>query len=248
VIIILAVWSIIAWTLAFVLMVVMTFVLLPLSLIFGMERVQYPVPARIVGSIVRLTLSRVRITVHPDVDWKRVSVFVQNHVTIMDAHVALNVIRGPFCGLENASHLHVPFYGWLMRMGNAIPVHSRSSGRTSEITAAAKERAGRGISVLTFPEGHRTLDGTVRPFKRGAFFMARDAGLPIVPIAVRGLYDVLSKGKWIVNPGTIDVYIGKPRETTGISNEGMTDFVEETHRVITAWVERRDRVDDETTD
>jgi 1-acyl-sn-glycerol-3-phosphate acyltransferase len=123
-----------------------------------------------------------------------------------------------------------------MRAANGIPV-PRGAKRTEALVEATKERASRGISVLTFPEAHRTMDGRVRPFRRGAFVMAREAGLPIVPIGIRGMYHVLPKGSWVVNPGHLEIFMGRAYETQGLSDAELEALVEEVHRVIANWVE-----------
>ena len=74
-----------------------------------------------------------------------------------------------------------------VRVGFLYP---RTAGRTAELTAAAQDRVKRGLSILVFPEGHRTRDMKVGPFKRGVFFMARDANIPVVPLAVHGIHQV----------------------------------------------------------
>jgi 1-acyl-sn-glycerol-3-phosphate acyltransferase len=143
--------------------------------------------ARLMAHVTRLAYPRFRVVYAAGFDPTRPSVFCQNHVNFMDAHVACRVIPGPFCGLMLASHFKIPAYGWIMRITSGIPVPSGRGGRTTALMAAARDRIARGLSILVFPEAHRTLDGHVQPFKHGVFYMARDAGAPVVPIAVHGL-------------------------------------------------------------
>ncbi len=231
------VWSIIAWTLAYATMAILCVLYFPPSLFIPFEKLQRYGPAQVLSLVPYLTLSRMTITHHPDFDPTRNTVFVMNHTSMLDAHIAIASIPQVFCGVENAAHLNIPFYGWLMRMANAIPVYPRSDGRTSEMIAAARDRAARNISILTFPEGHRTPDGLPRPYKRGAFFMARDASLPIVPICVRGFYKVLPKGPWIVNPGHIEVLVGAPMELDGLSDDEIAARAEQARAVTLDWIQ-----------
>ena len=120
--------------------------------------------------VLYLTLSRLTFTFHKDYDVRRASVYCMNHTSMLDAHASAGAIRRAYCGLENAAHYRIPIYGWPMKAGNGIPV-PRGEGSTASLVAAAKDRAARDIAILGFPEGHRTLDGKVRPFKRGAFFI-----------------------------------------------------------------------------
>jgi 1-acyl-sn-glycerol-3-phosphate acyltransferase len=167
-------------------------------------------------------------------------VFVQNHVSMLDANIACGSIPVPLCGLENASHLHVPGYGWVLRMANAIPVR-KGARRYEELAAAFRERASRGISVLAFPEAHRTRDGNVQPFKRGVFRMARDAGLPIVPVCTRGAFRMLPKGAITGRPSLIEVYIGPQVETEGLSDRQLEILAERMRETMQAWVDRREK-------
>ncbi|MBC7172435.1 MAG: 1-acyl-sn-glycerol-3-phosphate acyltransferase, partial [Polyangiaceae bacterium] len=163
-----------------------------------------------------------------------------NHVNVLDAHTACAVIPQPFVGLMLAWHFHIPGYGWMMRATHGIPVHPGSAGRTDELVRHAKDRAAKGLSILAFPEGHRTLDGKVGPYKRGLFFMARDAGLPIVPVAVRGMFEVNQKGSFIIRPGDVTVYVGAQIETAGLDDEGIARLAASVQERVADYVEGRD--------
>ncbi len=152
----LTVWSVIAWTLAFLIMALVFVLTLPFAILGVFHRVQHRGPMQVVGLVPYLTLSRMTRTYDPGFDPDRVSLFVQNHISMLDGHIAIGALQGPFCGVENAAHLNVPFYGWLMRMANAIPVVRGGRGQTSKLTDLARERVSRGISILAFPEGTRT--------------------------------------------------------------------------------------------
>lgn len=196
------------------------------------------VGALAMGMCPRLTLSRFKIIRHPEFDPERRGIFAQNHVSMMDGHLACIAIPQAFCGLHNAWHFKVPAYGWIMKLAGGIPVYRRSDGRTGEITAAAKNRVNDlGISILVFPEAHRTKDGRMRDFKRGVFFIARDAGVPIVPLAVRGFENVNKKGSWLFNPfKTVEIYIGKQLETEGLSDDEVRQLAVTTHDIMADWV------------
>ncbi len=235
-------WSVVAWVLTILWMIFLVGASAPIMLVVPFERFQLRFPHPQTAWPLWLAFSRLRVTRDPGYDPTKVSIFVQNHVSMLDACIACGSIRVPLCGLENAAHLRVPGYGWLMRAANAIPVHRTAHDRFLRIAEAIRERASRGISILTFPEAHRTLDGRLRPFKRGVFAMARDAGLPIVPIAVRGAYRMLPKGRFTIRPSTIEVYIAPQIETKGLSNEQLSLLMERVREVIMAWVERGEKL------
>lgn len=193
---------------------------------------------------VHFTGSRIKGTIDPRYDKNQVVTFMMNHTSMLDASVALGVVEVPMCGIENAAHLKLPGYGWLLRAANAIPVRRGSGGRYREVAKAVRERQSRGISVLAFPEGSRTLDGHLRQFRRGVFSICREAGVPIVPIAVRGAHRMLPKGAVTMRPTLLDIYIGAPIETEGLDDDQLDGLMERVHTVIEAWVERREQLGD----
>jgi 1-acyl-sn-glycerol-3-phosphate acyltransferase len=172
------------------------------------------------AACLRITLSRVEVIYDPDFDPERRSVFCQNHVNLLDAHAACASITHGFCGLMNAWQFNIPFYGWIMRLTHGIPV-GKGASRFREIAEAARDRAARGMSILVFPEGHRTTDGKVHEFKKGVFLMAREARLPVVPLATRGMWDLNRKGTWLFTPSKITIYVGAQIETADISTDEL---------------------------
>src|SRR5688572_29125231 len=117
---------------------------------------------------VRVALIRVRVHRHPRFDPDERSVFCQNHINLFDGHIATAAIPHAFSGLMNAWQFKIPIYGWLMSMSKGIAVRrARRDQVIADISEQARQRKSIGMSVLTFPEGHRTLDGKVRPFRTG---------------------------------------------------------------------------------
>lgn len=181
--------------------------------------------------------SKLEIIYDPDFDPERRSVFCQNHVNLMDAHAACATIPHAFCGLMNAWQFKIPFYGTIMRLADGIPVSQSSANRYREVAAAARERADKGLSILVFPEAHRTPDGKVAEFKKGVFLMAREAGLPIVPLATRGMFELNRKGTWLFTPGKVTVYVGAQIETKGISTDQLRKVIARTETIIREFAE-----------
>lgn len=191
------------------------------------------------AKVLKVTKSDLRITYHPDFDKTRPSVFCQNHVNILDAFTACASIPQPFVGLMLAWHFKIPGYGWMMKATHGIPVH-KGARRTELLCEAARDRAAEGLSILTFPEGHRTLDGKMQPFKRGVFFMARDSELPVVSIAVRGMFEVNHKGSGIIRPGKVDVFVGPQIDTAHLDDDGVTKLAADLGDAMSAYVDGDD--------
>ena len=179
----------------------------------------------------KFTLSKVEVIYDPDFDPERRSMFCQNHVNLLDAHAACAAIPHSFCGLMNAWQFKIPFYGWIMKLADGIPVGS-GAARYREVAAAARDRAAKGISILVFPEAHRTTDGKVHEFKKGVVLMAREAGLPLVPLATRGMWDLNRKGSWLFKPAKITIYVGAQIETDGITTDELRKVIARTEKII----------------
>ena len=209
---------------------------LPVTLFKPVEQFQMMWVQPLVATPIRFALSKLDVEYDPLFDKTKMSVFAQNHVSMMDANIACGAIPVPLCGLENAAHLDVPGYGWLLRMSNAIPVR-KGGNRYKEVAEAFRERASRGISVLAFPEAHRTLDGKVGSFKRGVFRIAVEANLPIAPLCVRGAYKMLPKGEFTIRPSRVHVYMAPQIDTTNLTEKDVPELMERVHEVMRAWVD-----------
>lgn len=183
--------------------------------------------------VLKLILCPTQVTYDPRFDRNRRSVFGQNHVNLLDAFIASKAIPHVFCGLMHKWQFKIPIYGWMMAVSKGIPVNPKSpKGILPSMTDEAKKRKEEGFSILTFPEGGRTLDGSVRKYKRGVFLMARDAGYPVVPVAVQGNFEVNQKGSKLFKPGKINVYVGPQLETEGLSDREIEDLATECETIV----------------
>ena len=217
--------SVVTWILAFtwmILVVLASVLLLPL---FPFKSTHMWVARPLMMLVLSSTFSRFKITYHPDFDSKRIGLFMGNHVTMIDAHMMTRAIPAPFCGVVGAHHLKYPVYGSILKLSRSIPIYPRSSGRTAEIVRSVQERVAEGIHIAAYPEGHRTRDGKVAAFKRGMFFIAREAKIPVYPIAMRGMYRMLPRGSGIIYPTRIEVYVGKPWDFSQVTDEEMEDRI-----------------------
>ena len=231
--------SLYCWTAAFAWMITSTTLLLPVLLLVGPERGHWLVLRPALAWVMPLVLIRVRTHLHPEFDPAARGVLIQNHVSVLDGSLATLAVPHRFCGLFNSWHFLLPGYGWIMRLSKGIGVPSAREGRAAALGAAVHDRVHEhGISVLTFPEGHRTVTGKVGPFRRGAFFMARDAGVPVIPAFQRGMYELNNKTSWrFYSPGAVDMYFGRPIETAGLTDEEVGELAARCQRLAEVWVE-----------
>jgi 1-acyl-sn-glycerol-3-phosphate acyltransferase len=185
-----------------------------------------------------LTFNRWRAVVHPDVDPGRPYIFAQNHTNHFD-HVAMYNATPHFKqGLELETHFAYPFYGWFMKARGTIPVPKDRQGRTEAVREGIRREIEAGRSILAFPEGTRTVGGRLGPLRKGIFVIARDLGVPIVPTAVTGAFDMMRKGSLVIRPGNeITVYCDAPVEMAGVSDEDIPAKMEEVRRALAGRID-----------
>jgi 1-acyl-sn-glycerol-3-phosphate acyltransferase len=138
-------------------------------------------------------------------------VFMSNHLSLLDGPVLYLSIRRPIRIIMKKSIFRIPVAGRGMRHVGFVPVDRKgANGGRIAISQAAEMIKERGYSFLIFPEGTRSLTGELGSFRRGGFFMARQAGVPIVPISIRGTFELMPKGKTIPRKGRIRVVFHPP--------------------------------------
>jgi 1-acyl-sn-glycerol-3-phosphate acyltransferase len=166
-------------------------------------------------------------------------VFAQNHINLLDHCTCYTSTPHFKQGIELSSHFKVPFYGRFMKQRGTIPVHRDLPQEESlrALREGIRAEVARGHSLLVFPEGTRTLTGRVGPFRGGVLRIAHELELPIVPVAVTGMFEVLRKGEPYIRPGrTVTVYIEKPIETKGVPQSEVPALIEQVRSVIAARV------------
>jgi 1-acyl-sn-glycerol-3-phosphate acyltransferase len=153
-------------------------------------------------------------------------IFASNHQSQTDIPALQGYFLANFRWLAKKELFQVPIWGTAMRRAGYIPV-DRSHGRQAmKSLDEAARRIAEGTSVLIFPEGTRSKDGTLLPFKAGALLLAIKAGVPLVPVAISGSRHVLPKGKLLIRPGTITIRMGKPIETAGYTPRQKNELAE----------------------
>lgn len=144
-------------------------------------------------------------------------VFCINHVSLLDLFVVFQSIPFFHRSFQDAAHFKIPVYGGCVRVFGQIPVSRHDKELNRRAFARAKEMLEQGDSFVVFPEGHRSRDGRLGPFHLGAFRLAIDSGVAVVPMGLRGLRDVCPAGDWRLRPGQVDVLFGEPLPTTGLT-------------------------------
>ncbi|MDH3237167.1 MAG: 1-acyl-sn-glycerol-3-phosphate acyltransferase [Deltaproteobacteria bacterium] len=152
-------------------------------------------------------------------------VFMSNHISHADSPALALVISHPLHWVFKKELAKIPVFGWVLLACGQIMV-DRSDPEKSR---AALEEALSGLSgnssVMIYPEGTRSRDGSLQPFKKGGFWMALQVGLPIVPVRVSGSREVVAADTLRIRPGTVTVEIFPPIETRGKTTADIPDLM-----------------------
>ena len=160
-------------------------------------------------------------------------IFMPNHASFLDGPLVMLAIPGAARVILKKSILRVPVLGLAMQHVGFVPVDRKGAegGKRSIARAAALIRE-RGYSFLIFPEGTRSRDGSLQPFRRGGFFLALASGAPIVPVTVRGTFELMPKGQKSARRGQVGIVFHPPIPVAGHTAETMGRLMDEVRRAI----------------
>jgi 1-acyl-sn-glycerol-3-phosphate acyltransferase len=169
-------------------------------------------------SLLRFVGVRVEVQGLEKIDRQGHYVFCGNHLSYMDTPVVLTHIPVQFRFLAKRGLFQIPFLGTHLVQAGHVPVprdDPRAAVKT--MTHAAEILHKRAISLLIFPEGGRSPDGLLQPFKEGAAYIAIKAQVPIVPIALTGTREIMAMGSAVFRRGVVRLRIGDPIPTEGLN-------------------------------
>lgn len=168
------------------------------------------------------------------------AVFVANHVSFVDIWVLVGYLPGTVRFLAKRELLRVPIFGWAMKSAGHIPIDRQNRRAAVDACGEAGMLIRAGTSAIVFGEGTRSRTGELLPLKKGAFVLAIQAGVPVVPVYLEGTYEVLPKGTVFLRRRPIHLRIGEPIGTTGLTYEDRDALVA---RGRDALIALRDHVD-----
>ena len=181
----------------------------------------------------RLSGMTVRVAGHEHLDPEQTYVFISNHRSYLDTATIFAYTGRRVGVLAKKELLKVPIMGFGMGYVNIMAIDRSNRERALQTVEAATARIRSGRSFAVFAEGKRAKPGEFLPFKKGAFYMAAQAGVPIVPVAMKNTDDLMGKGTGEARSGTIEMVMLPPVSTTGFStDEDMVRLVSHVHSLI----------------
>jgi len=175
-----------------------------------------------------LFVSGIAVTVNgaSNIDTSRSAIFMANHQSNFDIPVLLAHLPVQFRWLAKAELFRIPVFGRAMRGCGYISIDRFNRESAFESLAKAAATIKKGTSVLIFPEGTRSQDGTIKPFKKGPFVLTVDAGVPIVPVVLHGTWSIMPKNRLSIKPCRVTLDILPPVETAGYSRNTKDELME----------------------
>jgi 1-acyl-sn-glycerol-3-phosphate acyltransferase len=168
----------------------------------------------------------------------RTYVLASNHQSLFDTPILFAYLPLSFRILYKKSLNRIPFLGWHLYLSGHVGVARESPTKASESLEPAAKRIRSGTSVAVFPEGTRSYDGVMRPFRKGSFRLALKAATPVVPVTISGSHLVMRRGKVTVHPRRVRLTIGEPILVEGLSEADAGALSERVRDVVRRNLER----------
>jgi 1-acyl-sn-glycerol-3-phosphate acyltransferase len=168
-------------------------------------------------------------------------VFAANHQSQFDIFTLLGHLPFQFRWLAKSELFRIPLLGAGMRGAGYIPIDRGNRKEAFKSIDLAAEKVRKGISIVIFPEGTRSLDGKLQSFKKGGFHLAIKSGRPIVPVSISGAFSILPKKGFRVRPRTVQVHIGEPVPTEAVTAQDRSWLISEVRRRIQEKLDSEER-------
>jgi 1-acyl-sn-glycerol-3-phosphate acyltransferase len=165
-------------------------------------------------------------------------IFLSNHISNLDPPILLPLIPGMTSVFLKRSLMKIPLLGKAMEMGKFVPVsRAKSREEAQRSVEAAADALNSGLHITVFPEGTRSPDGRLLPFKKGAFFLAEGTGAPIIPVVISGTERMMPKGSPRITPGEAYIRFLPPIRPQDASSR--EELMERVRAAMEEEVERR---------
>ena len=181
-----------------------------------------------------LVASGIKVTVkgHSNIDSAGSYIYMSNHLSNFDIPVLLAYLPVQFRWLAKAELFKIPLFGYAMQRAGYISIDRSNFRSAVQSLKRAAKNIRDGVSVLIFPEGTRSQDFNIQPFKKGGFVLAVDSGVPIIPVIIHGTWPIMPKKRILVKPGNVVLEIAKPIKSSDYTRKTKEDLMEKVRNVL----------------
>ncbi len=179
-----------------------------------------------------LSLCKIKTRGHENLDPKQSYVFVANHQGAFDIFLTYGFLNSNIIWMQKQSLRNLPLVGYASKMAGHVFVNNSTPTSRALTLKEAMSKIKDGVSIVIFPEGARTHTGKMGRFKMGAFYIAHERKLPIVPITINGPFDVLKRGTLKLKPSKLELVIHKPISTYNINEADIPNLINKTQELI----------------
>ena len=160
-------------------------------------------------------------------------IIMMNHTSFADVFYPIQVARGKYTAILASWNFKIPIWSRMLKSFKAIPVYRRNRNKAIEsIKNAEHIIKSLGYHIVIFPEGTRTINGKLQPFKKGGFHMAINTQTPIVPVVVKGGFKFKPKNRWYIKPTIIEIEACDVINVNKYNKDNLNELVNKTHSVF----------------
>ena len=153
-----------------------------------------------------------------------------NHTSFIDAFIFPSIVRGKYTGVTAKENFKIPVFSQILKRYNIIPIDRQNIKTAIGSLKKAEKCLNEGFHLGLLPEGSRSDNGSLKPFKKGGFHLAIQSKKSILPIGIQGAFEYKSKQTYNLRPGRVIVKIGEPIPTT--ENETIESLLDKTYKTI----------------
>jgi 1-acyl-sn-glycerol-3-phosphate acyltransferase len=199
---------------------------------FGIEGVVFPFAKFGCRVYLRAAGARVHVSGMEHLDRNRAYVFVANHQSNLDPPLMFAYLGHDVGAIAKKELLKVPLFKQGFPLVHVVPIDRSNRERAIESTRRGAKELRDGHSLMAFPEGTRSVDGRVKEFKKGVFYMAVEGGAPIAPVVINDTRLVMRKGSKTCTPGDVYLEVLPPVNVQGFTSDNIDALIEQVHDLI----------------
>ena len=203
------------------------------TLLTGSADLMYEVAMKTVRASLRIAKIRVRVEGLENIP-PGVCIFAANHISNVDPIAFVPAIPRRVSVLLKTELFRIPILSTAMRLAKFVPVDRADKEAAVASVNVALGVLKEGLSLAVYPEGTRSPDGRLKPFKKGTFALAIEAGVPIVPVSISGAQHLMRKGEWTMRPGEIVVRFGAPVDASQYTMERRMELLARVEELVAA--------------